>query len=229
MTKRVPPPDSEEAVVIIGPWEAVNAETRRVMGVAIGPELSPTHYPLKLAQRVQLALQEARDLLAEVDGVLEQVEDGWLSMAEAEARAAADVARAREIMRKRDEYEELPSSFAEACRKADERRARAPRDPSVERARFLMDDAVSFQAAYAAFDRERAKHGAPETLVEALMYSLRERGTAALTERDTRRRLGQLSRNQIDKVGDRLQRLPLNPRWTQADINKLIETWGACR
>ena len=43
--------------------------------------------------------------------------------------------------------------------------------------------------------------------VEALMYSLRERGTKALAERDTRRRISELSDEQALEVAGRLQRL----------------------
>jgi hypothetical protein len=45
------------------------------------------------------------------------------------------------------------------------------------------------------------------TTVEALMFSLRPRGTAALRERNTRRRLSELSNEQAIAVGNRLQRL----------------------
>jgi len=43
--------------------------------------------------------------------------------------------------------------------------------------------------------------------VEALTYSLRERGTSALAELDTKRRLSQCSDEQVIEVGGRLQNL----------------------
>jgi len=48
---------------------------------------------------------------------------------------------------------------------------------------------------------------APRPTVETLMYSLRERGTKALEEASTRRRLSELSDQQVIEVGDRLQTL----------------------
>src|SRR5262249_15901144 len=48
---------------------------------------------------------------------------------------------------------------------------------------------------------------ASRATVEALMYSLGERGTAALQEHDTRRRLSQLDREQVIEVATRLMML----------------------
>jgi len=61
--------------------------------------------------------------------------------------------------------------------------------------------------------------------VEALMYSLRERGTKALAEPDTRRRLSQCSDAQVIEVGNRLQRLKrhigLGP-WSADEVRQLL-------
>ena len=57
------------------------------------------------------------------------------------------------------------------------------------------------------FDDARRRSGAPEPTVEALMFSLRERGTKALEEPNTKRRLSELSNQQVIEVGDRLQKL----------------------
>jgi hypothetical protein len=46
-----------------------------------------------------------------------------------------------------------------------------------------------------------------EVTIEALMHSLRERGTKALKESATRRRLSELNDAQVIEVGDRLQKL----------------------
>jgi len=61
--------------------------------------------------------------------------------------------------------------------------------------------------------------------VEALTYSLRERGTKALAEPDTRRRLSQCSDAQVIEVGNRLQRLKrhtgLGPWWSD-EVGQLL-------
>ncbi|MGH7194730.1 MAG: hypothetical protein ACREJM_14520 [Candidatus Saccharimonadales bacterium] len=82
------------------------------------------------------------------------------------------------------------------------------------------------QAFYdAALRRERALHGAAPTTIEALMLSLRERGTRALAEPPVRERLAELSRQQVIEVAVRLQKL--NPRiarpWIADDVEKLFQ------
>src|SRR5262249_54088673 len=69
---------------------------------------------------------------------------------------------------------------------------------------------------------ERHRDDAP---VEALMYSLRERGTKALEEADTKRRLGDLSDQQVIEVGNRLQRLrpEIARAWTKAEVETLLK------
>jgi hypothetical protein len=129
-----------------------------------------------------------------------------------------------------DEYEGLPSTFAAACRAADEKQRKKPRNRHLDRLRFLMDDdkVVSIEAAYAAFGRERRKYGATDWTVEALMFSLRERGTAALVERDTRRRISELNEKQLIEIGDRLQRLKpeIARAWTPDEVGVLVDVWG---
>jgi transposase len=63
---------------------------------------------------------------------------------------------------------------------------------------------------------------AAASTVEALMYSLRERGTAALKEAATLRRLADLDDQQIVDVGERLQQLPLHTPWTADEIELLM-------
>ena len=67
------------------------------------------------------------------------------------------------------------------------------------------------------------RHAAAST-VEALMYSLRERGVAALREPDTRRRLSELSKEQLVAVGDRLLVLKIKRAWTDDEIKTLLRT-----
>lgn len=58
--------------------------------------------------------------------------------------------------------------------------------------------AGEFQAIYdAVLRKQRTEFGAPSATVEALMFSLRERGSAALTEAGTQRRLSEMSPAQV--------------------------------
>jgi hypothetical protein len=67
---------------------------------------------------------------------------------------------------------------------------------------------------------------AAQSTVEALMYSLRERGVAALQERDTRRRLGELDERQLIEVGRRCQALKLGfGPWSEVAIEHLIRAY----
>jgi hypothetical protein len=47
-----------------------------------------------------------------------------------------------------DEYDGLSSTFAAACREADEKQRRKPPDPHVEKLRRLLDDDVSTESAW---------------------------------------------------------------------------------
>lgn len=70
-----------------------------------------------------------------------------------------------------------------------------------------MDRCKTIEALEREFLREaHLKYGAPSSTVEALMLSLRERGVAALTEADTRRRFADLSTAQVREVLARLIR-----------------------
>jgi len=63
-----------------------------------------------------------------------------------------------------------------------------------------------------------------EVTVEALMFSLRERGTRALEESDTRRRLFEVNDQQVIEVGDRLQKLKPETAqaWTAEEVKALL-------
>ena len=65
---------------------------------------------------------------------------------------------------------------------------------------------------------------AAASTVEALMFSLRERGVQALDEPDTRQRLSQLSDDQLAEVGTRLQRLKpeIARAWSGDDVEALM-------
>jgi|SRR5262249_25717918 len=82
-------------------------------------------------------------------------------------------------------------------------------------------------------DASRAYHeissrrdgGAPQATVEALMWSLRERGTKALEEPATKRGLFELSEQQVIEVGNRLQRLrpEIARAWNAAGVEILFQ------
>jgi hypothetical protein len=73
---------------------------------------------------------------------------------------------------------------------------------------MIVASAAKLPAMYeAAVRKERNLCGAAPTTVEAVMYSLRERGEAAMTEPDCRRRLSDLSPVQVQNVIERLHRL----------------------
>jgi hypothetical protein len=64
-----------------------------------------------------------------------------------------------------------------------------------------------------------------EVTVEALMFSLRERGTKALEESATKRRLSQLSERQVIEIGDRLQKLKpeIARAWSIEEVKLLLQ------
>jgi transposase len=65
-----------------------------------------------------------------------------------------------------------------------------------------------------------------QATVEALMYSLRERGVHALEEPATKRRLAELSDEQVIEVGERLQRLKpeIARAWTADEVKHLMRS-----
>jgi len=81
-------------------------------------------------------------------------------------------------------------SFCRACRDTDRRKARGEPPRYIEPSRWHGPSdripgnwrEMSIEALIAHFDRARRREGAPQPAVEALMYSLRERGTKALEE-----------------------------------------------
>ena len=78
--------------------------------------------------------------------------------------------------------------------------------------------------------RERY-NSAPEATVEALTFSLRNRGVRALEEPDTQRRLSTLSDQQIIEAGDRLQNLKpeIARPWTADEIEAIAIIWSELR
>ena len=88
-----------------------------------------------------------------------------------------------------------------------------------------MGDNVSIERAWDEINRAGREryNAAPPALVEALMFSLRERGIAALKEPATQRRLAELSDDQIIEIEKRLQALKLGRgAWSEADVEALV-------
>src|SRR5262245_40998762 len=131
-----------------------------------------------------------------------------------EAVAAADVERVMLMRRggappKTDELDDYVTVLVREWERADRDRAGrvlvVETDPAdLQRLRILLDPNVTLDRAYAEIQAHYRRQGAALSTVEAVMWSLRTRGVAALREPDTRRRIAQLSEQQIIEVGDRL-------------------------
>jgi hypothetical protein len=92
---------------------------------------------------------------------------------------------------------------------------------------MTVASAAELQSMYdAALHRERKLYGAAPTTIEAVMYSMRERGTTALLEPDCRRRLSELNERQIRDVAVRLQKLKpeIAPALGAEQIEQLLQT-----
>jgi hypothetical protein len=123
-------------------------------------------------------------------------------------------------------------SFCAACRSADVRRAKgeAPRFSEASYWRNPSDripdnwEEMSLEGLVAHFERARSRDSAAEKTVEALMFNLRERGTKALEESNTERRLIELRNQQVIEIGDRLQKLkPEVARpWSVEEVKLLL-------
>jgi len=89
-------------------------------------------------------------------------------------------------------------------------------------------DAKTLEQALALMYREHFKGRAAASTVEALMYSLRTRGVAALKEAPAQRRLGQCSEQQLCEISARLRKLKphVAKAWTSGEVDQLLETWA---
>jgi hypothetical protein len=74
-----------------------------------------------------------------------------------------------------------------------------------------------------------ATRAAAQSTIDAVMYSLR-RGTAVLSRDDVQHRLAVIDETQLREMIVLLQRRDgrIAPRWSDGDIEKLVETWTAC-
>lgn len=78
-----------------------------------------------------------------------------------------------------DEYDGLPSTFAAACRTADQKQRRKPPDPTIERARRLLADEVTLERAWHEFN---IPAGISASTLEAAEYLLRQKDPARLAD-----------------------------------------------
>jgi hypothetical protein len=101
----------------------------------------------------------------------------------------------------------------------------------------LFDDGVSLAQAYYELNETPGLRAAASR-VEALMYALSIRNTAALKETKIRYWLASLSKHQLLEVGDRLLRLQdaimrkrdKNARaWTPSEVKALVDTYKELR
>jgi len=127
----------------------------------------------------------------------------------------------------------IPIELIEVCRDADRRKARGEQPRFIEASLWRGPpdhiprnwNEISLEALIAHFDGARRRSGAPRATVEALMFGVRERGTKALEELGTRRRLSELSDQQVIEVGNRLERLKpeIARAWSSAEVEILFE------
>jgi len=116
-------------------------------------------------------------------------------------------------------------TFDRACREADRKAASRPVDARTIRARRLLaDDDISYERAYYETLRDRS---APEATVDALVYTLR-RGINELTSPDAKRRLSELSEDQLRAVCERLRNFKpeIAPAWTPEEVEALTVIWS---
>jgi hypothetical protein len=97
----------------------------------------------------------------------------------------------------------------------------------LERLRRLMPREVSLERAYHEIIADRIRGRTAESVVEALMFSLR-RGVNELARPDTKRRLSGLSEDQLRAVGRRLQNFKpeIATAWTPEQVEALFIVWS---
>jgi hypothetical protein len=121
--------------------------------------------------------------------------------------------------------------WKEAARQYHETRGNRP--PIVEteperlaRLRRLLADNISLDRAWGELNQHQ-RVDAPQTTVEALMFSLR-RGVGALADEPaTQRRLSELSEEQVCEVYARVQKFKprIAPAWSEPDADVLLVLW----
>jgi hypothetical protein len=99
----------------------------------------------------------------------------------------------------------------------------------LARLRKLTADDVSLERAHHTLQQHHFQGCAAAATVEALVFGLRERETAALREPKVRRRIGELSEQQMHEVCARLQKLTpeIAAPWSADKVERLVEAWAA--
>ena len=110
---------------------------------------------------------------------------------------------------------------------ANMRRARQPEDPELKWLRRLNAPDVSLEEAYFQFNAAWRRDRAADSTVMALVYQLR-RGGIGLDEPGARRRLRELSEQQLHEASTRLQKFTpdVARAWTAAEVESLVELWS---
>jgi hypothetical protein len=118
-----------------------------------------------------------------------------------------------------DEYD--GSTFEAACRQADAKASSQPIPVEIQRARRLLEDRISLEGAYSQINSRKGR--AANSTVDALVFSLRS-GVKEIEDKDVRRRLSELSDQQLHEVGDLLQRLrsEIARAWSADEIEALM-------
>ena len=113
------------------------------------------------------------------------------------------------------------------CREANRRAASRPVDAKTLRPRRLLADDISYDRAYGEIMRDRL---APEAMVEALVFALRQ-GANELIKSDTLRRLSALAEDQLEAVCLRVQAFQpkIAEPWSPEDLDLLISAWRKFR
>jgi hypothetical protein len=119
-------------------------------------------------------------------------------------------------------HHDRQGTFEEACRRADEKRRRVALPEQLARPHRLLGDNVSLERAWSELNQWR-RDGAPQSTVEALMFSLRD-GVGALGRSATLRRLSELSDAQLREVAVRVQKFKpeIAQPWGSQDVEVLI-------
>jgi hypothetical protein len=96
----------------------------------------------------------------------------------------------------------------DACRRADAKRAteRQRESAAVQRARRLIDDSTSLERAWAEVN-DPQNRPTPQVTIEAVMYLVRERGVATLTEPGNKERLKTCDAAAKQQIRGRIARL----------------------
>lgn len=107
------------------------------------------------------------------------------------------------------------------------RRARQPEDPELKWLRRLNAPDVSLEEAYFQFNIGWRRDRAAESAVDALVCQLRK-GGGVLSEGSARRRLSELSEQQLHQVSARLQKFEPHVvrAWRPAEVALLVELWS---